>query len=119
MQLSGKVHEIGQTVVVSDKFKKRELIIEYADNPSYPEFIKFEATQDKISLFDSLSVGQNVEVLFNLRGKPYTDKNGKTTYFNSLVVWKVNAGQSNPSAGITPSVDFNTLQPEEDDLPFS
>lgn len=89
MQIKGKVHEVGTEQQVSETFKKRDLIVEYAENPQYPEFIKFEATQDKTALFDGLKAGDEVEVNFNLRGRPWTDKAGKTSYFNSLVVWKL------------------------------
>src|SRR5690606_22001741 len=94
MQLSGKVHEVGQTQQVSDSFKKRDLIVVYAENPQYPEYIKLEATQDNVSKFDNLNPGDEVTVDFNLRGRPWTNKEGVTTYFNSLVAWKVNKGAS-------------------------
>ena len=45
MEVKGKVHEISQVITVSEKFKKRELILEYAENPTYPEYVKFEAVQ--------------------------------------------------------------------------
>jgi len=117
MELKGKVHEIGALQQVSETFKKRDLIIEYAENPSYPEFIRFEAMQDKCSLFDSIKVGDTVDVAFNLRGRPWTDKTGKVNYFNSLVVWKistVSAGSSAPE--YAPPVDQNT--DPDGDLPF-
>ena len=34
MEVKGKVHEISQVITVSEKFKKRELILEYAENPT-------------------------------------------------------------------------------------
>lgn len=122
IKVKGKVHEISQVITVSDKFKKRELILEYAENPSYPEYIKFEAVQDRVALFDSVNVGDQVELSFNLRGRPWTDKTGKTTYFNTLVVWKINtlsgadAAQSAPEYA-TP-VDISSVSDESDDLPF-
>lgn len=116
MDIKAKVHEIGPVIEVSEKFKKRELIVEYAENPTYPEYVKFEANQDKVSLFDGLKVGQSVEVFFNLRGRPWTDKNGKTSYFNTLNAWKVNAGEvSNQPA---PQVAQAAGPAEDDDLPF-
>src|SRR5690606_23321509 len=90
MEITGKVHEIGAVQQVTETFKKRDLVIEYAENPQYPEFIKFEATQDRVNLFDNLSSGDEVAVSFNLRGRPWTNKEGVTTYFNSLVAWRVN-----------------------------
>lgn len=127
MEITGKVHEIGQTQQVTETFKKRDIIIEYAENPSYPEFIRFEALQDKTELFDNVSVGDNVEVFFNLRGRPWTNKEGVTTYFNSLVVWRLNkvanvgSGESAPaanSAPIPPPVDISSTDGKDDDLPF-
>jgi hypothetical protein len=90
MEIKGVCFEVGQTQQVSEKFKKRELILECGDNPQYLEYVKFECGNDKVSLLDSIKKGDAIEVFFNMRGKPYTDKTGKKTYFNSLQLWKVN-----------------------------
>lgn len=89
MEVKGKVHAVGPTQIVSETFQKREMVLEYAENPTYPEYVKFEALQDKCDLFDKINVGDEVEVSFNLRGRPWTDKGGQTNYFNSLVVWRI------------------------------
>jgi len=89
MNLQGIVHEVGNTEQVSDKLRKRELIIEYAENPQYPEFIKIEAINDRCDLLDNVRQGESVSVDFNLKGRPWTDKTGKKTYFNSLQLWKI------------------------------
>lgn len=105
MDLIARVHEVGATTQVTDTFKKRDLIVEYAENPQYPEFVKFEAVQDKIDKLDPLGVGDTVKVHFNLRGRPYTDKAGKTTYFNTLSVWKIEViEKSNQTNLFTPPV---------------
>ncbi len=123
MDIKGKVHEVSPVIEVSEKFKKRELIVEYAENPAYPEFIKFEAVQDKVNMFDNVKIGDQVELFFNLRGRPWTDKAGKTSYFNTLVVWRINVlGATDAAApALTPEyaapVDI-TSAPDEDDLPF-
>lgn len=122
MDIKGKVHEISQVITVSDKFKKRELILEYAENPSYPEYIKFEAVQDRVALFDAVKVGDQVELSFNLRGRPWTDKAGKTAYFNTLAVWKINtlsgADASSSAPEYATPVDISSASDESDDLPF-
>ncbi len=130
MEIRGKVHEIGAVQQVTDTFKKRDLIIQYAENPQFVEYIRFEATQDRTSLFDNLNVGDEVEVSFNLRGRPWTNKDGVTSYFNSLVAWRVSkvttepvvaGGQHNEAAQSfhTPSaVDISTDDGKDDDLPF-
>ena len=121
MDIKGKVHEVLPVTNVTETFKKRELIIEFAENPQYPEFIKFEALQDKVNLFDPLKVGDQVEVFFNLRGRPWTDKSGKTAYFNTLVVWRVNVLGGAAAEGSAPEyaapVDISSAA-EDDDLPF-
>lgn len=123
MEIKGKVHEIGALQQVSETFKKRDLIVEYAENPTYPEYIRFEALQDKTALFDSLKIGDDIEVSFNLRGRPWTDKTGKTSYFNSLVVWRINALANGAAAApstpqYAPPANLNNAAGEEDDLPF-
>lgn len=117
MEVKGKVHEIGTTQQVSETFKKRDLIIEYAENPTYPEYVKFEMLQDKVSLADKLKVGDEVEVSFNLRGRPWTDKAGKTSYFNSLVIWRLNSLSASTAAPqYAPPADLQA--DPDDDLPF-
>ena len=131
MEIRGKVHEIGAVQQVTDTFKKRDLVIQYAENPQFVEYIRFEATQDRTTLFDNLNVGDEVEVAFNLRGRPWTNKDGVTSYFNSLVAWRVSKvttepvtggvqqGGAAPQAVNTPSaVDISADDGKDDDLPF-
>ena len=122
MEVKGKVHEISQIITVSEKFKKRELILEYAENPTYPEYVKFEAVQDKVNLFDNIKVGDNVELFFNLRGRPWTDKTGKTSYFNTLSVWRLTPLGAAEGASAAPEyatpVDISSAPGDDDDLPF-
>lgn len=120
MEIKCKIHEVGELQQVSETFKKRDLIVEYAENPTYPEYIKFEALQDKTSLFDAVKPGDEVEISFNLRGRPWTNKEGVTSYFNSLVVWRLTllTAAANVVAPVQP-VDLNVSSPEgESDLPF-
>ena len=82
MNQPGIVKKIGTTETVSDKFKKRELIIEIPGN--YPQVVKFEFVQDKVGLLDSVKVGENVNVHFNLNGREH---NGNV--YNTLQGWKI------------------------------
>ncbi len=123
MELKGKIHEISETIQVTETFKKREVVIEYAENPQYPEFIKFEATQERCSLLDNVKIGDQVEIFFNLRGRPWTDNTGKKVYFNSLQLWRLNALTSNSANNnlndsISSPADFANSSIDEDDLPF-
>ncbi len=123
MDVKGKVHFVSDVISVTDTFRKRELVVEFAENPQYPEFVKFEAIQDRVSLMDDVKVGQDVEVFFNLKGREWTNKQGEKQYFNTLQLWKVNVlgaaeagGQSTPA--YAPPVDISSAPGEDDDLPF-
>lgn len=125
MEIRGKVHEIGEVQQVTESFKKRDLIVSYAENPQFVEYIRFEATQDRVSIFDNLTIGEDIEVSFNLRGRPWTNKEGVTTYFNSLVAWRVTklaaatpAAAAQPTTADIPPVDISSSGADDDDLPF-
>jgi hypothetical protein len=128
MEVKGKILEISQTQQVSASFKKREFVLEFAENPQYPEFVKFELIQDKCELLDKYKVNQTVTVAFNLKGRKWTDAQGQVKYFNSLQAWKIsddNAGGSQPAGnGNTPPPQAAADEPDwlnsdsSDDLPF-
>lgn len=124
MQIQGKVLEVSEVMQVTETFRKRELIVEYIENnPSYPEYLKFEALQDKCDILDNIKAEDEVEVHFNLRGRPWTGKDGQKKYFNSLVIWKVNVltGQENgEGTDSVPNYDGPDAPPpqDDDDLPF-
>lgn len=106
MEIKGKLHEVGSVQNVTDSFKKRELVVAYAENPQFVEYIKFELQQDNVNKADNLKVGDDIEVSFNLRGRPWTNKEGVTTYFNTLVAWKIS------------KLSSTSQEQEEDGLPF-
>lgn len=126
MTIKGKIKVINQTEQVSEKFSKREFVVTTDD--MYPQDILIQFTQDKCRLLDLFKVDDNVEVAYNLKGKEYTDKNGKVRYFTSIEGWKINnldKPQHNgglPSETVAPQVQteqVNTVSnEEEDDLPF-
>ena len=130
MQIIGKLIEVMETQQVSEKFSKREFIVEYATNPEYPEQIKFQLNNKNTALINQYSVGDEIEVHFNLTGKPWTNKDGVTTYFNNLVAWKIvmiEAGNSindqyknkESSQPLPSGRSYTKPEPEtNDDLPF-
>jgi hypothetical protein len=121
MEIKGKIHEITPTAQVTESLKKREMILEYIENPQYPEYLKFEAIQDRCALLDNVKVGDDVEVFFNLRGRPWTDKTGKKSYFNSMALWKINVlsgGSSAAAPEYAAPANLSAAPGEDDDLPF-
>jgi len=124
MNIKGKILEVKDTVQVTDSFKKREFILEYADNPQYPEFVKFELIQDRCDLLDDFKVSQVVEVHFNIRGRKWTDPQGEVKYFNSLQAWRLDAVNATDHAATSdPGISeepawLNAEDGGDDDLPF-
>lgn len=116
MDISGKLIEIFDAKQISEKFRKREFVVEYSENEQYPQYIKFELTQNNCELIDSYSKGDFVKVHFDLRGKPWTNKNGETTYFTSLSAWKLEKSDAKPDSNehFIPDKSDNN----KDDLPF-
>ena len=122
-KFTGTIKMIGQTVMVSEKFSKREFVV--TDTSSqYPQDVSFQVTQDKCSLLDSFMEGQAVEVSFNLRGREWTSPQGEVKYFNTLEAWRIEGAPANGTAQ-TMSVPQATTAPVasattegDDDLPF-
>ena len=83
MEVKGTVHVIGESKTISTNYEKRELIIKTDDQ--YPQLICIEFGQGKCNEYiDKLTIGQDVTVGINLKGREY---NGK--YYNSIQGWSV------------------------------
>ncbi len=120
MNIKGKIHAIFESQKVSETFKKREFVIEYKENPQYPEYLKFEVIQDKCELLDNYKTGQEVEVYFNLKGREWTNPKGEKIYFNSLQAWRIESVEGGSADNTYSSPENNDLTSFSDDdvLPF-
>jgi len=95
--VTGRLHEIFDEQQVSEKFRKREFVLEVQDG-QYPQHIKFQLTQDKTSVIDPFKMGDEVKVTFDLRGRGF-NKNGQMLYFTNLEAWKIEAGSGGNGGG--------------------
>ncbi|WP_420387149.1 DUF3127 domain-containing protein [Roseivirga sp.] len=126
MDIKAKIEKIFPAQQITSSFKKREFVVEFAENPQYPEYVKFECIQDKCDILDNFSAGQEVTISFNLKGRKWTDpKNGEDKYFNTLQAWRISAETSAAPAaqgGTPPPPSANDepdwLSEDSDDLPF-
>jgi hypothetical protein len=89
MEITGKIETISETFQVTDSFRKRTFSIECLDNPKYPQYIELELVQDKCSLMDSMEIGTDIRIEFNLNGRKWTNPDGLVKYFNTLQAWKI------------------------------
>lgn len=93
MNIQGKLHAIMEVQQVTDTFRKREFVVEFADNPMYPQYILFQMVQDRVDLIEPYAVGQMVDVSFNMRGRQWNSPQGEIRYFNSLEAWRISPVQ--------------------------
>ena len=126
MEVQGKVKLVGETQTFgSNGFRKRELVV--TTEEQYPQHIMIEFVQDKTDLLNSYSVGQNVKVSINLRGREWVNPQGETKYFNSIQGWRIENLSQAPAGGgdmppmppadaFEPANDLN--EDDHDDLPF-
>jgi single-stranded DNA-binding protein len=99
IEVTGRLHTIFATQQVSERFTKREFVVEMADNSKYPQTVLFQLTGDRCNQLDGLEVGAEVRVDFSLRGREWKSPKGETKYFNSLDVWKVESNRAGASSG--------------------
>lgn len=119
-EISGKVILKEDTQQISDRFKKREFVIEVENerNSDWNDFIKFQLTQDRCDLLETVSIDENIKVSFNIKGRKW-EKDGKVNYFSNLEAWRIEKMQAAAAAEMP---EFNAADmppaPKEDDLPF-
>jgi single-strand DNA-binding protein len=119
-ELIGSLKVIEDLQTFKSGFTKREFVIEVPDG-KYPQMIKFECVRDKIELLNSLNVGDEVKVTFDIRGNEY---NGR--YYVNLNAWKIESIHSQgggQGAGDPPASSFDSAfdsepDPSDDDIPF-
>lgn len=126
-EVEGKLHKVFDTESKTESFQAREFVIEIGDG-NYPQFIKFQLTQDRCSLIDSYQAGQQIKVFFDLRGREWNEK-----YFTNLNAWRVTT--ATPVAATAPPADASSndapafdsfpkandelqIDVADDDLPF-
>ena len=114
MQVKGKLYKIDSEQVISDKFKKREFVVETMDE--YPQLISIQLTQDRTTLIEIFNVGDEVTVSINLRGRKWTNKEGVDKFFNTIEAWRIEGATEQVSGQATEQVSGQAE--EAGDLPF-
>ncbi len=118
MEITGKTLRVESIEQITEKFKKRRLILEYSKNENYPQVLEFTFTQNNVSLLDALNQGDEVKVFFDLKGRESVDKNGTKRVFNSLEAWRIEVVKQSPDFIEKPSSDTENKYSDNDSLPF-
>jgi len=89
MQVQGRIHTAFPAEQVTQRFKKREFVLELDAASRYPQLVLFQLTGDRCPALDDYAAGDTVAVEFSLRGREWKSPKGETRYFNSLEVWSI------------------------------
>ena len=125
MDIQGKLIKKYETTKINDSFRKREFVVQYVENPQYPELLKFDLIQDRCDLLEEFNIGDTLKVEFNLKGRKWTDPSGNDKYFNTLQAWRLSPVSSeiepldSTKTNSSPSAEtIGDSFSEDDNLPF-
>ena len=97
IEIKGTIHRLFDTKQVSDKFRKREMVVLVEDG-KYPQTLLVEVTGDRIDQTSQLREGDAVTCAINLRGREWRSPAGEVKYFNSIEAWRIEVtGQARPA----------------------
>jgi len=113
-EVTGRIHVIGDTAQVSERFTKREFVLTLDDNPKYPQLVQFQLTGDRVGQLDDFAPGDRVIVEFSLRGREWKSQKGEVKYFNSLDAWRVEMAVQGHGARPESRRDSRRNEPEPD-----
>ena len=118
-EIEGKLHKKFDTENKNETFQAREFVLEIMDG-NYPQYIKFQLTQDRCALVDPYQEGEQMKVHFDLRGREWQGR-----FFTNLNAWRVEKAGEHPPAAVSSEDGFPTAGDEPpqgdfgtDDLPF-
>lgn len=81
-EIEGNLHKIYEVESKSASFQTREFVL--TTDGQYPQYVKFQAVQDRTAIMDGYKEGDRVKVFFDLRGREWQGK-----YFTNLNAWKM------------------------------
>lgn len=100
-EVTGKLIAKFDTQQVSDKFRKREFVLELAEEINgniYTNFAKMQLVQAKCDIIDRFKEGEQVKVSFNIKGNRW-ERDGKVNYITNLDAWRVEAAGAAQGGG--------------------
>lgn len=110
MNITGKIKVIGETQIVGNNFKKRDLVL--VTNEKYPQSVLVEMIQANCDALDRFKQGDDVKVLINIKGREWTSPQGETKYFTSIQGWKIDSNVAEVTTA------DHSPDREDSDLPF-
>ena len=121
-ELTGRLVARFDIVQRTESFKTREFVVEKSEDiggRTITNYIKFQCVQDKTAMPDRFSIGDEVKVLFNIKGTKWV-KDGKENYITNLDAWRMETVKLGGTADNNPPEFVSDMPPGDvvDDLPF-
>ena len=123
-ELTGILIHKGTIQLISDKFRKREFVIqkrEIKQNQEFTDYVKFQLTQDRCDLIDPFEINDNIRISFNIKGNRW-EKDGNVNYFTNLDAWRIEKTEEDIGEILPPPPppenDIPPTPEELNDLPF-
>ena len=121
-KIRGIVHLIEETKTYGQKGFRKRLVVLEQDNGRFTNYIPIEFTRDSCDTVDEMSVGNEVEISYQLSGRKWQkDANSETKYFLSAeaLSFKVVGGGASESGGSAEAANEAFAESyEENDIPF-
>ena len=111
IKVTGKVHSIGKEQIVSEKFKKREIVLETTQG-NYKNHRVIQFTNDKTGLLDNAKVGTEVTININLKGRLWTGNDGIEKCFNTDEGWTIEQVGAKPMQNTSEKMHASGLRGE-------
>ncbi len=122
-EIIGKLVAKFDVVQRTETFKTREFVIEKSEDIGgriITNYVKFQCVQDKTMMPDRFNIGDDVKVMFNIKGTKW-NKSGVDNYITNLDAWRMETMKLSNDAGSEPPPTFVPDAPPNevvDDLPF-
>ena len=132
LKIKGTVYKVSQEEVKSEKFKKREVILEVIEG-TYKQYLTVQFSNAKCDLLNNVRRGDVISVSINLRGRLWTGNDGVEKSFNTFEGWQIESdslASTNTNVPIQKQRQMGNIESnfqeeairmmaeDDDDLPF-
>src|SRR6185312_12506985 len=106
LEVTGKLLVKYDSQQVNDRFRKREFVLELAEEINgnvYTNYAKMQLVQNKCDIVDRFNEVDMVKVSFNIKGNKW-ERDGKVNFITNLDAWRIeSAGAAGSQSQSAPS----------------
>ena len=118
----GTICEVWETQQKTEKFRKREFVLEVNtsnDRGTFIEYLKLQMVQDNCDLLDGIHKGDLVSILWKPMGRRWKDNDGNWVYFTNLESTGITVVSRVDGTGSEDAIDDQLPLGDSDDDPFA